>query len=206
MRQRTTPRLVSISYSGAWKLSSTKGRKSTQTKRSRSVYLTRMIPSVTRVRKRQYVRASRSRFSGTQSLLSSSEGRTTSAPWIERTALLSSTVVSSTRFWMRAIARRVRRALRKASAASARRTATTAGRRMSARRLSQCGLHGVVEPARGVVEAGRRRLPDHHLRREAGDQRAGEARVDRRDERDPVRRQPWRQHRDAHDERRPVAA
>ena len=53
MRQRTIPWEASISYSGAAKVSSRSGGATSTTKRSRSVYRTRIRPSVTRVRKRQ---------------------------------------------------------------------------------------------------------------------------------------------------------
>src|SRR4051794_25761707 len=95
MRQRTMPRSAPSSYSGAPKRSSTKGGLSRTTRRSVRVYSTRIRPSVTRERNFQYVRARRSRCSGSQIASSSAAGISTSAAWIERTAPLASMTVCS---------------------------------------------------------------------------------------------------------------
>ena len=92
MRQRTSPRVASISYSGGSKVSRRSGSATSTTARPRSLYFTRISPSVTRVRKRQYVRARRSRCVGVQISSSASRSISTSARCTERTASVSGSI------------------------------------------------------------------------------------------------------------------
>src|SRR4051794_3428335 len=142
MRQRTMPRCSSIWYSGAWKASSTKGRNSRQTNRSRSVYFTRISPRLTRVRKRQYVRASRSRSRGDQIASSASAGRVRSAACTERTAPSAPIEVCSSGVSIRAWATGRPLARRRATSSSAprARTATTTMAATVTSPRSVCGL------------------------------------------------------------------
>src|SRR4051812_43258210 len=192
MRQRTMPRVASISYSGALNERSTNGRKRTHTKRSRSVYLTRMIPSVQRLRKRQYVRARRSRCIGVQISSIAEAGSEISAAWIDVTAPVAGSIrVRTAGSRMTARPMRLERFSRRRapvnSAAAAASTAaaipaTTTARNLPGERFSD----GVVEPEGRVVEPGRRRRVDDHLRAQAVDQRPREPGAHRRDQAHPV--------------------
>src|SRR3712207_7195582 len=64
----------------------------------------------------------------------------------------------------------------------------------SAPTLAQSRTNGLLEAQRLVVEPGRWRVLDDHLRGQAFHERAGEARVDGRDQSDPVRRQARAEH------------
>ena len=172
IRQRTIPRPSLISYSGARKRSSTNGRRRSTTRRSVSVYSTRIRPSDTRERNFQYVRARRSRYIGVHSASSSPAGIVTFAAWIERT-----------------LPPRVhRRVLSSRSLMTASPGVAVAQLHSSAARTASSKPSG-----RSLIPGGGGSVDDH-LAAEAVDERPDEARLDGRDERDPVGGEAGREH------------